>query len=524
MNSTHFKKGFTLIEIIISIGILTTISLGSIMVLNKISNNKELETLTRKVLEASLLYAETEKDENGNTYSYGINNGGKGVTIPLNVLVDKGFVSKNVEEKIHALVKLNSDKDYYILLASENDMCKTGAIISLSSWILKDKEKTVYLCDNIISNQNSELSYNPNSLYGKILKDYELNGSSGCIPGKEDGLCYYKKNGKTVNNKGLYYYTGDANNNILKIGEELFYIVRTTEDGDVKVVKKDSMNFGNLSINIAGWDFNFYLSTGDDSSLPLRFFNSTYSDASFVSYRQISNKYLADEIFFGVVPGYACTTVYDLDTTELNYPLNWKDDRYFTYNLNCDECSKSYQCDVCEKYDGKIAQKITMQSFAYTHLYMPIHTWYNDNKEIFDKIIVSDYKWCTKSNDNFWSYTYEDIPSIDFTCDDSYLIEGKFGLLSIAEYNTIIKRKGINRVGSSMYNIAIDGVAGGDLMGDFNSGYYLTSALSLGNKGYSYRNDYEEYGGKLRPALVLKGDLLVESGEGTSLNPYKLVI
>ena len=62
------KKGFTIIEIIICLGIITLIGTISTVVLVKNNKDKNIEKITNNILDAAKVFANVEKDEDGNNY------------------------------------------------------------------------------------------------------------------------------------------------------------------------------------------------------------------------------------------------------------------------------------------------------------------------------------------------------------------------------------------------------------------------------------------------------------------------
>lgn len=105
------KRGFTLIEIIICISLIAIISTISIVIFTK---NKDYSNITKKILEAANVYIATEKDEQGNTYEYGINNGGKGARINVKELVNKGYVDEKLYKTLEKEYKLENDESYLV--------------------------------------------------------------------------------------------------------------------------------------------------------------------------------------------------------------------------------------------------------------------------------------------------------------------------------------------------------------------------------------------------------------------------
>lgn len=196
------KKGFTLIEIIIAITLIVLIGgVTTTLVIKSNNNKKTLEEITKKVLEAANVFIETEKDELGNYYSKGINSGGKGVRIPLNTLVDKGYVKESDSNEIKKLSKL-TDSDYYVLLVDgdypeKQDYCKTGALLTIASWTIDDtkKDKPIYLCDYETTNAGEDFINTLLNAYGGESKIPTLTDEQI----KNDFIVSSKKTGPSTN-------------------------------------------------------------------------------------------------------------------------------------------------------------------------------------------------------------------------------------------------------------------------------------------------------------------------------------
>lgn len=179
------KKGFTLVEIIISISIVLIIGVSITFLVVKKNNN--MSKTDRRILEAAKVFAEVEKDENGNSYSSQVLSYAKGIKIPLKTLEKDGYITDKMVNEIYDTFddELNrpEGEDYYVLLANVgDDYCKDDSTISVyGSWIKEDSP--LYLCNT------KPLSENFSSLIDKIIYD----------------------NGGEENVKELYYSNYDDN-------------------------------------------------------------------------------------------------------------------------------------------------------------------------------------------------------------------------------------------------------------------------------------------------------------------------
>ena len=142
------KKGFTIIEIIISISLVLIVGVfATFFILNNKKNN-ELEKVTKEILEAANAYVKIEKDNNGNTYANKIVSGAKGVKVPLTNLVNSGYIKEELANKVYDLNdKLEDNQDYYVMFVEDtSNYCDDVSYITISSWM--DKGDNIYLCDN----------------------------------------------------------------------------------------------------------------------------------------------------------------------------------------------------------------------------------------------------------------------------------------------------------------------------------------------------------------------------------------
>ena len=143
------KKGFTLIEIIICITLITIIGTAMTFTVLKSKDNKYKE-VEKRILTAASVYVSTAKDENGETYENGIYNGGSGTVINLNVLYNNGFLSEDLKKEIEKRNYKLEDNYVLALLGNGEEGNDCNGINYTLSWNKIDKsnnkDKTVYLC------------------------------------------------------------------------------------------------------------------------------------------------------------------------------------------------------------------------------------------------------------------------------------------------------------------------------------------------------------------------------------------
>lgn len=236
------KKGFTLVEIIICLTVIVLISSISILFLTKNRNENNIEKITNNILTATKVFANVEKDENGNNFIKEIEKGRGGVKIPLSILVNKGYVKKEDANVIYNeykdTKKLKNNEDYYVLLLdgreSEKDTfyCENNQYQLEASWKI-DADKTLYLCNKKISNGSFSGLSDLLILNNKVFFGY---------PDRDD----YKEEDKGLyilpddDGNSLYFY-GNIKNNYLKFSNEIWRIVRINGDGSIKIILNDKI-------------------------------------------------------------------------------------------------------------------------------------------------------------------------------------------------------------------------------------------------------------------------------------------
>lgn len=138
------KKGFTLIEIICVIILITVVSVGVTVVVIKNNNEKVaniLENNSSKFQDALEVYLSTHKEVINN-----VNENAKGAIVTLEVLKNEGLIEDNLE--------INYKKNYYLLSnaiidvqAKTNIDCDSNqvSLAMIESWNV-DTDKVVYIC------------------------------------------------------------------------------------------------------------------------------------------------------------------------------------------------------------------------------------------------------------------------------------------------------------------------------------------------------------------------------------------
>lgn len=247
------KSGFTLIEIIVVICLITCIGVISFIGF-KVSSDNNIKLLNDKVLDAASIFASIEKDNNGNIYIKAVENYAKGVKIPLQTLVDKGYIDETVIKQIykHNNYTEYNNSDYYVLLANEKNYCETGASYILS-WTMTENTP-IYLCDTAnYSDNDSSLNIiniirdfpiiktEINYMKAALSNEYCNNNTcdENLITNEENGLYYYEN--KKVDER-YFYFRGGVEDNYIVYGKDengndiLWRILWVNDKGTMKLV------------------------------------------------------------------------------------------------------------------------------------------------------------------------------------------------------------------------------------------------------------------------------------------------
>jgi len=164
------KRGFTLVEMILSIGLIVIIGAASIVSLNfikKSNKTKTLEKMSDEILTAVNLYVETNSDVKEKLY------GNKnGLKIPLTTLensglVDFGDLSDDLDEEDFVVTMLGTaDPD--------DDHC--ASTYTAKSWNITSGE-TIYICEKADGTQNLvQVAGNADNLSKVTREPYFFNG------------------------------------------------------------------------------------------------------------------------------------------------------------------------------------------------------------------------------------------------------------------------------------------------------------------------------------------------------------
>ena len=241
------KKGFTLVELLAVIAILAILVIIALPNVIKLFNNAKKNTFLTEVKslynEASSKYItesmkgnklseinssdSSKLDLNGDiVYKIKLDSNGKVVSVA--VKKGKYCITTNKDSSKVTISDIKEDCDGFSVLANWYDECKD-----------KNTLRCKMLSDNKTYDDSvkSEFVSSTNGINFKEISS-DTNGK---------GL-YYSTNQDVTdeNNDGLtnriYYYRGDIKNNFVVLGDKCYKILRTTENGNVKLMYHDDAN------------------------------------------------------------------------------------------------------------------------------------------------------------------------------------------------------------------------------------------------------------------------------------------
>lgn len=379
------KRGFTLIEIITCIALISLIGIGTIIGLNinkgKVTNDKD-----KKIKEAIEVYLATEKDNEGLTYLNGIQNGGKGLYFTVNDLYETGYLDEKTVSTLEKETK--KTRNELKLLASESvyddsdTACGTGYIKIDFSWTYNSNTEPIYLCPKSIKNtgegyikiEEAQNNLNIVNLVGKkmIVNLDKFAVSQEFYNNQEEKTNYVVENGiytlyDEKVQKVYNYFRGNVENNYLKFGhdkegKDLYWRILWLDNNNLmKIVLDDEIpvqitNKNGENITVAQGDklYQFRPNSGDSYYIYKPKITTTrektkWGSDTYYTYFYDKKSQVFNKLFMGQVAGSTSTNNIYYDTL-IKWFENSTDLKTFE-NITSDKlCQNDYYNDDSGNY------------------------------------------------------------------------------------------------------------------------------------------------------------------------------
>lgn len=470
------KKGFTLVELIISISLILIISSSVTFFVLK-NKDSDLTKIEKEIANAANLYLSLEKDENSYSYLNGIQKGGKGVYLNINTLVSSGYLDKSILDELEEETTINRTELKLLAVnavgTNNSEECGTGLIEYKFNWDVNSTD-TIYLCPYDINYFQTSETY-----IDKILEDNILNTEI-----VNDNTC---KNGLFIdmdNDGATYFFRGDVNNNYIKFGKDkngnelLWRIVRINGDKTLRLILNENILYGILNKDNTIRNIGcFSSSPTDDGYFHLVFDNNKILTTTYA----FSSTGFGFEDFYNTLFNYWQENVVAIDSTIIDEQGKFCDNKYSYIEISSGAMHK----------ETFIANKNFKCEKPYTNYSVNEYCYYGNNSNIIINKKIGQL--------SYGEYLMGTNTSSTCELNDGYLSGSNYILSNqdFYEQNSGIKYNQLN--------------------------YYFSNLKS--NKVYYY--NYKEWNNRItsvclsniRPVINLKSDIKL-SGNGTQENPY----
>ena len=242
------KKGFTLVELLAVIAILAILVIIALPNVIKLYNDAKknafltevkslYNTASSKYISESLKGNKLREINSNDSSKLDLN--GNDLTYKIKLNSDGSVASIAVKKGNYCIV---SSKDLSKITKSDvSEDCEGFNV--LANWYDDCKDKNTLRCKILSDNETYDDSVK--SKYVTSNSGINFKEISSDTNGK--GLYYTTDSNATdENNDGLsnriYYYRGDIKNNFVVMGDKCYRIIRTTENGNVKIMYHDKVN------------------------------------------------------------------------------------------------------------------------------------------------------------------------------------------------------------------------------------------------------------------------------------------
>lgn len=298
------NKGFTLVEIIVCIALISIIGVSSTIIVIKTKNKNnnvnilngtkmsaKLSNITNKILQAANVYIAVEKDGNGNTYETGIKNGGKGLYIKVQTLVDNGYLDKSVLDNLKKETDKSTSELQLLAVDAVNKkddkLCNNSNAIEYTVSWSNDNDKPIYLCPYDINISTKTPSFITVVESTKFTKNFDKmavseewcknnpNYDKNKIVCNENGIYTYYDQNSGDSGVTYYYARGAINNNYLKFKDKIWRIMWISSDKKMKLVLDDEIQIKINNRSISAKEILYHVT---DSKVVKNVSQETYND------------------------------------------------------------------------------------------------------------------------------------------------------------------------------------------------------------------------------------------------------
>ena len=287
----------------------------------------------------------------------------------------------------------------------------------------------------------------------------------------------------------IYYYRGVVNNNYVKLGNYCFRIVRTTEDGSIRLIYSGLSNDNTCNVL--------------DTTIGNSPYNMSYRGEKYINYSDSMIKDYIDKWYIENIDIYK-----DYLNLNINFCIDTSVMSWYGY---LDSMANKDEKSLID--ENKLLEKKTKAKIDESYMDYIIPNYIQRILDGDDKYYCTSYR------------VYKGIPTT--SCDKEYSINinnGKLrypvGLLSVEE--AILAGGGTTKSsrGNSTYYLYNGGnywLLGSDGFNGSSKMYAINGSKSL-NETYTLD---QEFG--VRPVIELKVNTLVQMGDGTIDNPFVIV-
>jgi len=176
------KRGFTLIEIIICLVLLSVIATTFILINRKKENiNTQITEIQNTILSAADVLINMDNDNNHKFYINQLNLGAQGVKIKLTKLLEEGLIKENILNNLYEELKKDNNSltktefnNYYIFIVNgsfteDDEEANCNGLSYYFSWNFDGSEKQLNLCSKLPESSSKKIA----NVYIRELRGFD---------------------------------------------------------------------------------------------------------------------------------------------------------------------------------------------------------------------------------------------------------------------------------------------------------------------------------------------------------------